>query len=107
MIARIWHGWTKLEDAADYENLLRSKVIPSIEDKKIKGFKKISIIKRILEDEVEFITIMTFDSIESIRELAGEDYEKSYVPNKARAILSRFDDKAQHYQIIDEFNYAY
>ena len=97
MVARIWHGWTKIRDASSYETLLLNEVIPGIENKKIRGFKKISIIKRFLKDEVEFITIMTFDSIESVKELAGEDYEKSYVPIKARAILSRFDD---------EFNYG-
>ena len=105
MIARIWHGWTNIENEAKYEKLLRTEVIPSIEEKKIKGFRRISLIKRNIEDEVEFITIMIFDNIDAVKELAGEDYENSYVPLKARQVLSRFDQKAQHYQIIDEINY--
>jgi len=106
MIARIWHGWTTHENAGVYENLLKTEVFPSIEDKNVKGYKKISLLKRIHKDEVEFITIMLFDKIQSVKEFAGDDYEKSYVPAKAKAILSRHDETAQHYEIINEINYA-
>jgi len=105
MITRIWHGWTTLENAIVYENLLKTEVFPSIENKKVKGYKKISLLKRVMKDEVEFITIMLFDSIQSVKEFAGEDYEQSYVASKARQILSRFDQKAQHYEIINEISY--
>ena len=105
MIARIWHGWTTPEYAIAYENLLKTEVFPSIENKKVKGYKKISLLKRVMKDEVEFITIMLFESIQSVKEFAGEDYEHSYVPSKARQILSRFDQKAQHYEIINEISY--
>lgn len=107
MIARIWHGWTTHENAGAYENLLKTEVFPSIENKMVNGYRKISLLKREMKDETEFITIMLFDSIGSVREFAGEDYEKSYVPDKARAILSRFDDRAQHYEIINEINYVF
>ena len=105
MIARIWHGYTKLDDADAYENLLRTEVFPSIERKNVKGYKKISLLKRILDKEVEFITIMLFDDIQSVKQFVGEDYEQSYVPEKARAILSRHDDTSQHYEIINEIDY--
>ena len=106
MIARIWHGWTTHENASVYENLLKTEVFPSIEEKKVNGYKKISLLRRIQKDEVEFITIMLFDKIQSVKEFAGQDYEKSYVPDKARAILSKHDERAQHYEIINEINYA-
>ena len=105
MIARIWHGYTKFEDADAYENLLRTEVFPSIERKNVKGYKKISLLKRILDQEVEFITIMLFDDIQSVKQFVGEAYEQSYVPEKARAILSRHDDRSQHYEIINEIGY--
>ena len=63
MIARIWHGWTTFENAPVYENLLRTEVFPSIEVKKIKGYQKISLLKRLLDNEVEFITIMFFSNL--------------------------------------------
>jgi hypothetical protein len=105
MIARIWHGWTTHENAGVYEILLKTEIFPSIENKKVKGYKKISLLKGIHKDEVEFITIMIFDKIQSVKEFAGEDYEKSYVPAKAQAILSRHDERAKHYEIINDINY--
>lgn len=105
MIARIWHGWTSIENAPKYETLLKSEVFPSIEDKKIEGYRNISLLKRTLKDEVEFITIMRFDSLDCVKNFMGEDYERSYVPEKARQVLSRYDNASLHYEIIDEIAY--
>ncbi len=105
MIARIWHGWTTWENADRYENLLRDEVFPSIENKKVKGYKKISLLKRKLKNEVEFITIMIFDSLDAVKEFAGEDYDKSYVPRKAQQVLLRHDELSQHYEIMNEIDY--
>lgn len=105
MIARIWHGWTTLENAGIYEDLLQNEVFPSIENKKVKGYTKISLLKRMLKNEVEFITIMLFDNLNAVKEFAGEDYEKSYVPQKARQVLLRHDESSQHYELIHETDY--
>ncbi|MBL7852699.1 MAG: hypothetical protein JNN04_17475 [Cyclobacteriaceae bacterium] len=105
MIARLWHGYTLPQNAAAYETLLRTEVFPSIEQKQIKGYRKISLLKRPLGEEVEFITIMLFDDLVSIKNFMGEDYERSYVPEKARALLSRHDERSQHYEIIHEVRY--
>ena len=105
MILRIWHGWTTHENAGKYEYLLGNEIFPSIEKKNVKGYRKISLLKRIFEKEVEFITIMQFDNIEAVKEFAGEDYEKSYVPESARQVLLRHDEKSQHYEIINEISY--
>ena len=105
MVARIWHGWTTKSNAKIYEDLLRNEVFPSIENKKVKGYKKITLLRHEHMDEVEFITIMRFDNLEAVKEFAGNDYEKSYVPQKAREILLRHDEKAQHYEIINELDY--
>ncbi|MBN1415481.1 MAG: hypothetical protein JW973_10295 [Bacteroidales bacterium] len=106
MIIRIWHGWTTHENAGIYENLLKTEVFPSIENKKVKGYRKINLLKRVMKDEVEFITIMLFDNIQAVKEFAGDDYERSYVPDKARTVLLRFDQKAQHYEMIHEIDYT-
>jgi len=105
MIARIWHGWTTLENADIYEDLLRNDVFPSIENKKVKGYRKISLLKRRTNDEVEFITIMLFENLIAVKEFAGDDYENSYVPKKARQVLLKHDESSQHYEIINEINY--
>ena len=102
MIGRIWHGYTIPENADNYENLLREEIFIGIRDRHIPGFHEIQLFRRQLEDEVEFITIMWFDSIESVAAFAGEDYEVAVVPPKARLVLKRFDARSQHYEIREQ-----
>jgi hypothetical protein len=98
MIGRIWHGWTTPENAAAYETLLKSEIFTGIKNRKIAGYRGIHLFPRNLAMEVEFVTIMYFDSMEAVRTFAGEDYEVAVVPPKARALLSRFDAHSQHYE---------
>ena len=105
MLARIWHGWTSFENADTYESLLINEIFPSIKSRNIKGYRKISLLRCPLEHEVEFITLMIFDNLNAVKEFAGEEFEKSYVPQKAQEVLSRHDNFSQHYEIVDEFEY--
>ncbi len=102
MITRVWHGWTKPENADAYESLLKSEIFLGIQNRQIPGYRGIHLFRRNLDDEVEFITIMWFESIEAIRTFAGEDYEVAVVPQNARALLSRFDTRSQHYEVKAE-----
>ncbi len=106
-IGRIWHGWTTPANADTYENLLRTQIFPGIESKKVAGYKGIQLFRRAIEDgEVEFITIMRFDSWDAVKAFGGGDYERAYVPPQARAVLSRFDERSQHYEIRVQVDYA-
>lgn len=102
MICRIWHGWTDPADAGAYEALLKDEILTGIRDRRIAGFRGIQLLRRSLGDEVEFVTIMWFDSLEAVRTFAGEDYEKAVVPPKARLLLARFDERSQHYELKAE-----
>ena len=102
MISRIWHGWTTPENADVYESLLKSEIFLGIQARDILGYKGIQLLRRDRGSEVEFITIMWFDSIEGIQVFAGEDYELAVVPEKARTLLSRFDKRSQHYEVKAE-----
>ena len=102
MISRIWHGYTIPENADAYENLLKGEIIVGIKDRNIPGFKEIQVFRRKLGNEVEFITVMWFASIDAVRAFAGEDYEVAVVPPKARAILSHFDQRSQHYEVREQ-----
>jgi heme-degrading monooxygenase HmoA len=99
MIARIWHGWTAPGQADQYETLLKHEIIPGIQQRGISGFKNIHVLKRQLENETEFTTIMWFDNLESVKQFAGEDYETAYVPEAARKVLNRFDKKVVHHEL--------
>lgn len=99
MISRIWHGYTTKDNADSYEDLLKKEIFTGIIDRKIKGFNGIDLLRRNFGEEVEFITIMWFDSINAVRDFVGVDYEQAYVPSQARALLSRYDKKSQHYEV--------
>lgn len=106
MVGRIWHGWTKTENAGKYEQLLKNEIFPGIAAKNVPGYKGIQLFRRPVDnDEVEFITIMWFDSWEAVKQFAGEDYERAYVPPKARQVLARFDQFSQHYEIREQLEY--
>ena len=99
MISRIWHGWTTPANADAYETLLKSEIFTGIAARQIAGYRGIHLLRRDIGNEVEFVTIMWFDSLDAVREFAGEDYEVAVVPPKARAILSHFDARSQHYNV--------
>jgi heme-degrading monooxygenase HmoA len=101
LICRLWRGWTTPGNAAAYERIVRGEVIPGIEDRRIPGFRHIDLMRRDLADEVEFQTLMWFESLDSIKAFMGDDYAVSHVPDAARAVLSRFDDRAVHFEVLD------
>ena len=101
MISRVWHGWTNLADADAYEELLRTEIFSNIAKRSIPGFHGIHLLRRDVEDGVEFVTIMWFDTLDAVRAFAGEEYEVAVVPPEARQLLSRFDDLSAHYQVIE------
>jgi hypothetical protein len=106
MIIRIWHGWTSFENADAYEALLREEIFAGIAGRKIAGLGDIKLLRRELEAEVEFITIMSFANLAAVRDFAGPEYELAVVPPKARQLLARFDERSQHYELRVERSLA-
>jgi antibiotic biosynthesis monooxygenase (ABM) superfamily enzyme len=98
VIARVWHGWTPAQSADAYEQFLRTKMFPSIH--RVPGYLGADLLRRDAGDEIAFITITRFESLESVRAFAGEDYEQAVVEPEARALLSRFDERSEHYEVV-------
>jgi len=99
VVSRIWHGWTTPDNAEIYERLLREEIFEGIAERRIGGFRGIDLLRREHGDEVEFVTIMWFDSMADVRAFAGSDHEVAVVPAAARAVLSRFDERSAHYEV--------
>lgn len=100
MIARVWHGWTKPEDAEGYEEHLRPELLPGLS--KVKGFRGSYLLRREAGDEVEFVTLILWESLEDVRAVAGADYETAVIPEARRKYLKRFDAKAAHYEVVEK-----
>ena len=101
MISRVWYGWTSRENADAYEALLRTEIFRDIASRSIPGYRGIHLLRRDVKDEVEFVTIMWFESLDAVKMFAGDNYETAAVPPKARQLLSRFDSRSAHYQVIE------
>ncbi len=99
MVLRVWRGWTTPENAEAYEQLLRNEIFPGIARKNVAGYRGIQLLRRAIGEEVEFMTIMEFDALESVKAFAGPEYETAYVPETARKVLARFDPTSAHYEL--------
>jgi heme-degrading monooxygenase HmoA len=97
VIVRLWHGWTTPANADAYEALLREEIFTGIARREIRGYGGIELFRRPLDGEVEFVTVMRFDSLDAVRAFAGDDYETAVVPPRARVLLLRFDARSAHY----------
>ena len=100
MITRIWRGWTTVDNADAYQQIVSQEVLPGIAARNLDGYHGAYLLRRELEGEVEFATILLFDTLEQVRAFAGEDYETAYVPPRARAVLARFDQRSAHYDTL-------
>jgi antibiotic biosynthesis monooxygenase (ABM) superfamily enzyme len=98
VIARVWHGWTSAQNADAYEEFLRTKMFPSIH--RVPGYVGADLLRRDAGDEIAFVMITRFDSLEAVRAFAGEDYEQAVVEPEARVLLSRFDERSEHYEVV-------
>lgn len=97
MITRIWRGWTAPDNAAAYEKLLQEEWFEILASRVPSGYRGISLLRRELDSEVEFTTIMWFDDLEAVRAMAGDDYERAMIAPAARALFTRFEERATHY----------
>ena len=100
MITRLWRGWTTSENADAYERLLREEILPGIAARLTSGYRGARMFRRDIEDGVEFLTILTFESEDVIRSFVGDDIEVANMPERARALLARFEARAQHFREI-------
>jgi hypothetical protein len=103
MIARVWRGWTTAENADAYQHVVSTEVLPGIAARRLEGYHGAYLLRRALDSgEVEFSTIMLFDSLENVTAFMGADYEVAHVPPQARAVLARFDERSAHYDMLLE-----
>jgi hypothetical protein len=98
MILRLWRGWTTPENADGYEELIATAIFPGILARGIAGLEGLELFRRQNEAEAEFMTVMRFASWDAVKSFAGPNREVSVVPPDARTVLSRFDEKATHYE---------
>jgi len=102
MIARFWSAKATLNNAGTYEDLLIHTVIPGIKKMNISGLEEIHVLKRLLNnnEEMEFITIMHFRSLDDVKSFSGDNFEQAYVPDAVKKVLARFDQNSKHFELL-------
>lgn len=100
MIIRVWHGWTGRENARAYQQLLDSEIVPAITARAVPGLHGVEILRRDGDDDIEFVTIMTFADWSAVESFAGTQYRSSVVPDAARQLLRHYDAESQHYELV-------
>ena len=98
MIVRSWSGVTLPSRAADYVRYLQETILPQL--RSLDGHRGTYVLRRELETEVEFQVLSLWDSLDAIRGFAGEDPDTAVVPEPAKALLERFDDRVRHYLAV-------
>jgi heme-degrading monooxygenase HmoA len=98
MIGRMWRGYTTRENAAAYAHLLETEVFPGIAS--IAGTRGAYLMRREVPEGVEFVTLTLFDSLDAVRAFAGPDYEKAVIHGEAARLLSRYDERSVHFEVV-------
>jgi hypothetical protein len=100
MICRVWRGWTSVRRAQDYDDYLQKELFPRL-DRELRdhGYRGYQLLRLGRGEEVEFMTMLFFDSLESVRSFAGDKYETPVISEKAHSLLTRFQDRVDHYQL--------
>ncbi len=97
MIVRLWRGWVRPADADAYEQRLKTVTFPSYDARGVAGYRGARVLRRDGEAEVEFLTVLEFDDMAAVRAFGGEHWERPTVPEAARKILLRWDERSTHY----------
>jgi hypothetical protein len=97
LIARHWRGWTKIQDADTYQDLLQQKVVPGLMG--IEGYKGGHILRKDGPQEAEFVVINFFESLDAVKKFAGPNYATPVFEPEAEKLLSRIEPLANHYEV--------
>jgi antibiotic biosynthesis monooxygenase len=97
MIARHWRGWTDPGNADAYEQLLNQTVLPGL--KQLQGYLGGYVLRHDRTREVEFVVLNFFDSLEAVKRFAGNNYTVPVFEPEAKALLSRIEPVARHYEV--------
>jgi heme-degrading monooxygenase HmoA len=94
----MWHGWSAASGADAYQEHFQAEVLPNLG--LVPGFRGAQLWRREHDGQVELVAVTAFDSIDAVRRFAGADHERAVVDPEARRVLSRFDERCAHYEVV-------
>jgi heme-degrading monooxygenase HmoA len=98
MVVRSWRGYGAFAEQEAYPRHLLETVRPKLE--RLPGFRGLYLLRRHHPDEVEFLVLTLWDSMQAVRAFAGDQPEVAVVEAEARAALVRYDALVSHYEVV-------
>lgn len=98
MIARFWTARATAGQAPAYVDHFRSHVLPTV--RRLDGYAGASLLERNVDGAVEIVVITWWRSLEPIRAFAGPNLEEAVVADEAASVLTQFDRRARHYELV-------
>jgi hypothetical protein len=100
MICRIWHGWTAHANADKYDSYLKNELLPHVKrELGGHGYGGFQVLRLDRGAEVEFMTMLWFESMKAVEAFAGPNCETPVISEKARKLLSHFENRCEHYEL--------
>jgi heme-degrading monooxygenase HmoA len=94
----MWRGSAIRERADDYVKHLQQSVVPEL--CQIDGFKGVYLLRRNLSNDVEFVVLTFWESMEAIRKFAGENPELAVVAPAAQKLFREYDPMVKHFEVV-------
>jgi len=107
VICRMWHGWTSEANASAYKDFLLHELFPEVErELRGQGYLGYDLLQTSRDAEVEFVTLLWFESLDAVRAFAGDLYEAPVIHEKAKKLLSHYDQRTDHFTVLGSHRLA-
>ena len=100
MIVRVWQGRVSLDNPLAYIEHFRNAVLPQLCS--IEGFLGASLLKAERAEEIDFVVLTRWSSMDAVRAFAGTDPTVAVVEPGAVAALKDFGQTVRHYEVVEE-----
>jgi heme-degrading monooxygenase HmoA len=100
MIVRLWRGRARAESADAYQRHVTTNVFPKLE--RLYGFIRGRVLRRRVDDQVEFLVMTEWASLDAVRAFAGDELDRAIVEPAARLVLADFDTHVEHFEVVQE-----
>ena len=98
-ITRIWHGRTKAVHADEYLHYVEATGMK--EYRNIPGNLSARLLRKIDGEICHFLTVTEWDTYDSIKAFAGEEYQKAKYYPEDKFYLLEFEDEVVHYETFE------
>lgn len=100
MFIREWRGRAKQTEAVKYPEYFRNVVIRELRE--APGFQGGYLSRREVGDQVEFLVLTRWKSMDAIREFTGSAAEHAVIDPGAMATLVAYDHSVRHYEVLED-----